>query len=115
MKKPYDRCAAWRKRNPWSRYCEFARRRCNDQDPEGPNFANYYAKGITCTLDSKQTKIMWERDGAAKMKKPSIDRIDSSKGYHFENCRFMEFVDNLRRAWDKSAAVPEPDAAAEFV
>lgn len=101
--KKYERRAAWRHRNPWSRYVEYARRRCNDRNKEDNNYANYYAKGITCSLDSKQAKILWDRDAAAFMKKPSIDRIDSDKGYHLDNCRFMEFAENVQRPWAKTA------------
>jgi hypothetical protein len=42
---------------------------------------------------------MWFRDGAAQMKKPSIDRRDSADDYTFDNCVFIELRDNLQRSW----------------
>ena len=111
--KKYDKRAAWRKRNPWARYVEWARRRCND-GPDSKNYEHYGAKGITCSLTAKELQAVWDRDGAAKMKRPSLDRIDPDRGYDLFNVRFVEFNLNVRMAWDKTAAVPEPDAAAEF-
>ncbi len=106
LKKKYDRRAAWKKRNPYARYLEYARRRCND--PKHPS--GYFQKGLVCVLTGEQVKFMYDRDGAAKMKKPSIDRIDATLGYSFGNCRFVEFNFNSRRAWDPSAApAPEPE------
>ncbi len=99
----------YKKSKPYVRHLEWARRRCNDTNPEGPNFWHYYMKGITCSLTLAQVKIMWDRDGAAGMKKPSIDRVNSNWGYHFENCRFLEFVENSRMAW-----YPTTAPAAEF-
>lgn len=109
MKKKYDKRAAWRKRNPWSRYVEWARRRCNDSDPESRNFPNYFAKGITCDLTARELKAVWERDRAHLLKKPSLDRIDSMRGYTMFNVRFIEFALNVRMAWDKTAKVSEPE------
>src|ERR1035437_6331314 len=102
--KKLDRRAAWRLRNPWARYVEWARRRCNDSDPESPNYPHYYAKGITCSLTARELQAVWERDGAAKMKKPSLDRIDPDRGYDLFNVRFLPFAQNVRMAWDPSAA-----------
>lgn len=43
-------------------------------------------------------KILWERDHAEKLRKASLDRIDSNKNYTRENCRFIEFYENIRLA-----------------
>lgn len=112
LKKKYDKRAAWRKRNPWARYCEWARRRCNDSDPESKNYPHYYAKGITCDLTARELKAVWERDNAHLLKKPSLDRIDPERGYTMFNVRFIEFALNVRMSWDKTAAVTVP--APEF-
>ena len=112
LKKKYDKRAAWRKRNPWARYVEWARRRCNDSDPESRNYPHYFAKGITCSLTANELKAVWERDGAANMKRPSLDRIDPERGYDLFNVRFIPFNLNVRMAWDKTAAVTGP--APEF-
>lgn len=70
-------------------------------------YPNYGAKGITCDLTSATLKVIWMRDEAWKLKKPSLDRIDSSGNYTLSNVRFIEFNLNSRMAWD-------PNARAEF-
>ena len=109
MKKPWrkTRQAQWRKRNPWARYVEWCRRRCND-GPGGDWYPFYGAKGITCDLTSQQLKAVWERDEAWKLKKPSLDRKDPNGNYTMFNVRFVEFKLNARMAWDE-------EAKAEFV
>jgi len=57
----------------------------------------YRKMNIQCYLTHKETKELWIRDKADKMKQPSIDRIDNAKGYIFDNCRFIELEDNLSR------------------
>ncbi len=42
--------------------------------------------------------VLYYRDGADKMKKPSIDRIDNNGDYTYENCRFIEMAENSRKA-----------------
>jgi hypothetical protein len=49
------------------------------------------------TLTKEQVKEMWYRDKAEGMIRPSIDRIDPEKGYVFENCRFLELIENYVR------------------
>jgi len=41
-------------------------------------------------------KDLWFRDRAYLLKKPSIDRIEEKKGYIKSNCRFIEFLDNIK-------------------
>lgn len=53
-------------------------------------------KGWVNTITKEEVKYLWDRDKADKLKAPSIDRIDSSKGYLFENCRFIERSENSR-------------------
>lgn len=42
-------------------------------------------------------KELWFRDRAYEMKRPSIDRIDGTKGYIHGNCRYMELSENVGR------------------
>jgi len=81
--------AQYKKRNPWVRYVEWARRRCKD-----------VYNGIECHLNSSDVKKLWMRDEADKLKKPSLDRIDPALHYTMDNCRFIEFFRNIRRPHD---------------
>ena len=45
-------------------------------------------RSVTLTLSDM--KFMWERDKAYLLKCPSVDRIDDSRGYEVDNCRFIE-------------------------
>ncbi len=47
-------------------------------------------------LTGAEAKILWERDDACAMKTPSLDRIDATKDYTFENCRVIEKALNER-------------------
>lgn len=93
-----DKRARWRRLHPWARFVEYARRRCNDKMSKWYDF--YGAKGITCSLTAKDLELIWKRDGAESMRKPSIDRIDPKKSYTVDNVRFIEFKLNARIAWD---------------
>ncbi len=41
-------------------------------------------------------RILWFRDKAYLMKKPSIHRINNDKGYTKSNCKFIELSENSR-------------------
>ena len=57
-----------------------------------------YYKNIKCYLTLDNLLFLWQRDNAEQMKSPSIDRIDSHGDYERNNCRFLEFAENARRA-----------------
>lgn len=40
--------------------------------------------------------MLWFRDKAYKMVKPSIDRKDANKNYTIDNCRYIELKENYR-------------------
>lgn len=44
----------------------------------------------------------WVEDGYSKLMKPSLDRIDDSKHYSFDNIQFMTWVDNKDKAHSDS-------------
>jgi len=62
------------------------------------SYHNYGGKGIKLKMTKKELKRIWIRDRACRMKCPSIDRINPDENYVFENCRFIEMSENVRRA-----------------
>ncbi len=90
------RQAAYKKRKPWVRLLEFARRRCNDQDPESKNYAHYFEKGIECHLTLGELEVIWKRDNAHLLTRPSLDRKDANEHYTYENCRVVEWLINVQ-------------------
>jgi len=61
----------------------------------GTNKYEYYGgKGIKCLLSFYDLQYLWERDRAADMVQPSIDRLNSNDNYSFVNCRFIELKEN---------------------
>lgn len=112
MKRPGEtgRQRAWKQRNPWARYVEFARRRVLCTDPERW-WPNYGARGIRCHLTAGQLREVWERDRAWELVKPSLDRRDPRYDYANWNVRFIEFNLNSRMAWDPTARDGYAEAA----
>ena len=96
---PYSRQRAYHQRKPWAKYVSWARRRCADRASKWFQF--YGAKGITCPMTASEAEILWKRDAAHTLTRPSLDRRDPTIGYTFENCRFIEFNDNSMLAWNK--------------
>ena len=86
----------WRSLHPFHMKLSMVRQRCND--PQKDSYKFYGGKGIRCFLTAKEIETLWDRDHAWKLKWPSLDRIDSSQNYTFENCRFIEISENVRRA-----------------
>jgi len=48
-------------------------------------------------LSIKDLKDLWFRDNAFNLKHPSLDRIDPTKDYTLDNCRYIELSENSRR------------------
>jgi len=65
--------------------------------PNTNRYARYGGRGIECRITLDEIKRLWLRDDAGNLKRPSIDRIDNDGHYTFENCRFIEFLENLKR------------------
>ena len=80
--------------NPWYKSLDNARTRCFNKKHN--RYYTYGGRGITCLLSLEQVKILWFRDCASKLKRPSLDRIDPNGHYVFENCRFIELSENSR-------------------
>jgi len=79
---------------PWVKSYYNARRRCSDKKTH--NYHRYGGRGIKFLMNKEDVKMLWFRDKATKMSKPSLDRINNDEDYTSDNCRFIEFSDNLR-------------------
>lgn len=77
----------YRKNHPWLVHWDCARTRCTYP------YGSYFGK-VKFKMTVEEFKILWFRDKAWKLKRPSIDRIDGKKDYVFKNCRFIELEDN---------------------
>ena|SRR6266576_4102958 len=70
------------------------------EDPRHATYKWYGGKGIKNFLTLEDLEVLWDRDGAALMAKPSVDRRESDDHYTFDNCRFMELAANQKR-WER--------------
>lgn len=84
----------YRRRNPWARPREWARRRC--VDPKHREYKGYGGRGIKFDLTMAEAKALYKRDKGFLLDKPSLDRIDPDGDYTYDNCRFRELMDNVR-------------------
>jgi hypothetical protein len=56
----------------------------------------YAKRGIQCHVTFDDLLFAWNRDDAASMRRPSIDRKDNDGHYEPSNIRFIELADNIR-------------------
>lgn len=54
-------------------------------------------QNMKCILTSEQLKILWFKNKAYLMKRPSIDRKNSNKHYTFSNCQYIELSENCKK------------------
>lgn len=92
-----EKMRIYRRENPWYSRLASLRQRCNN--PNNPGYPNYGGREIECRITGKELRALWFRDNASFMKNPSIDRIDNDGHYEYDNCQFIEFSDNSKRAW----------------
>lgn len=71
-----------------------AKKRCLD--------GKYSVFGYSFDLTKDDVERLWIRDNADGMNSPSLDRIDTTSGYNYNNCRFIELIDNKKRPRNKS-------------
>lgn len=90
---PYEHVKEYRKRKPWARPREWARRRCVDTNHR--EYPRYGGRGISFNLSMEEAERLFRRDKAHILEKPSLDRIDPDGPYNFDNCRFIELRDNI--------------------
>lgn len=79
----------------WYSHYNYAKWRCCNK--KAGNYPKYGGRGIQCLLKPSEVKMLWERDRAWLLKRPSIDRIDPDGHYEVRNCRFIELSENSRR------------------
>jgi hypothetical protein len=84
-----------RREEPWRWWHWQVKARCNNKA------LDYKKRGIKYQLSLNQIKTLWLRDKAWLLKRPSIDRIETTGNYSFENCRFIEHSVNMQRAKGK--------------
>ena len=92
----FYRSVAYKKRkekfnlNPWLKTFSNIRSRCHRN-------GHYLNKRIENHLTKEDLKYLWFRDKAYLMEKPSIDRKNGKDDYILNNCRYIEYLDNLKR------------------
>lgn len=79
-------------KTPWIRTFHIIGQRCNN--PNHEKYKYYGGNGIQRKITSLELKNLYIRDNANELEYPSIDRIDSTKDYTFENCQYIEFDEN---------------------
>ena len=72
-------------KNPWAKYYLYSKSRAKKL-------------GLEHRMITSHFKMLWFRDDAENLESPSIDRIDPTKGYTVDNCRFIERSENSARA-----------------
>lgn len=80
---------------PWLGHYDCARTRCTNKNRN--SYSRYFCRGIKFRLTTSEVKMMWFRDKAYKLKRPSIDRIDVDSHYEVSNCRFIELSENCTK------------------
>lgn len=87
---------------PWRKHYYAARRRSTVETDK--SYHRY--KIFEFNLTMEETEILWNRDKAWLLKKPSINRINPLKGYKFDNCEFIEMKINTSLANQDSKRKP---------
>ena len=84
-----------RTESPWLSHLNNAKARCSN--PNNKDYKYYGGKGVRMLLTPLEIEILYKIANSDKMERPSIDRINSNGDYHFGNCRFIEWSENIRR------------------
>jgi hypothetical protein len=72
------------------------RQRCHN--PNATGYKYYGGRGIGFLITIDEIIKLWIRDKAWLLKRPSIDRKDNDGHYTYENCRFIELSENVKKS-----------------
>ena len=103
--------ATHRKKYPWLYHYYIAFARCNN--PKHNRYKYYGERGIKMSLTKEDFKMLWYRDNANKLTRPSIDRKDRDGNYEIDNCEFVELSYNAVK--EKCVAVVQKTLQGDIV
>jgi hypothetical protein len=95
---------AYKNAHPWYKTYAHIQNRC--YNIKHSHYKSYGAKGIKNFLRHADLKVLWLRDNAFAMDRPSIDRIDRAKNYTLDNCRYIEYADNAKELYSRLTSFP---------
>ena len=87
---------AFKPRDKFSEIWHNIKQRCNN--PNNPSYKYYGGRKIGFLITQEDIIRLWFRDNASSMKRPSIDRIDNNGHYTYQNCRFIELSNNIKKS-----------------
>ena len=87
-----ERNQKYYKKHPWAK----TQRNILSRLKNNPRYKN-----ILNFLKVKDLKLLWFRDKAYLMERPSIDRINPDGHYVLDNCRFIELRENQKGRWSQ--------------
>lgn len=90
--------------HPWLSSLRHAKQRCNN--PNNKDFKYYGERGIEFHLTDAEGEILWFRDKAYLMKKPSINRKNNNGNYTLDNCEFIELGKNVGERNTRVDSIP---------
>jgi hypothetical protein len=96
---------------PWIRPLIHLKQRCENKNDNA--YKDYGGRGIKCLITKDEVKVLWFRDKAYLMEKPSIDRKDNNGNYCFNNCQFLELPENSCK--DKRKPILQYDLNNNFI
>jgi hypothetical protein len=99
------------KNHKWKKILQDIKQRCNN--PNNPSYKDYGEKGIKCFINEKEIHKLMIRDNYWNLNDPTIDRIDNNGNYAFENCQFLERVENSVK--DKKKPILQFDIQGNFI
>jgi len=70
-------------------------------NPKNISYKWYGLKGIKCLITKEEIRYLMTRDDYWNLKQPTIDRKDNDGNYTFDNCRFIEKIENVSKATSK--------------